>query len=75
MALCQPLLDGDPFTEPASTRVIAAELVVSDAAVKQHLANLFEKFGIADGERRRVRLANAALSTGAVSLGDLRPGA
>jgi DNA-binding NarL/FixJ family response regulator len=47
-------------------------LVVSDAAVKQHLSNLFDKFGIVDGERRRVRLANAALSSGAVSLGDLQ---
>ena len=74
VALCQPLLAGDPFTEPASIREIAAELVVSDAAVKQHLANLFVKFGIVDGERRRVRLANAALSTGAVSLGDLPSG-
>jgi DNA-binding NarL/FixJ family response regulator len=72
VALCQPLLSGDPFTEPASIREIASEMVVSDAAVKQHLANLFAKFGIDDGERRRVRLANAALFTGAVSLGDLR---
>ena len=72
VALCQPLLSGDPFTEPASIREIASELVVSDAAVKQHLANLYAKFGIDDGERRRVRLANAALFTGAVSLGDLR---
>jgi hypothetical protein len=72
VALCQPLLSGDPFTEPASIRVIASALVVSDAAIKQHLANLYAKFGIDDGERRRVRLANAALFTGAVSLGDLR---
>ena len=74
VALCQPLLAGDPFTEPASIREIATALVVSDAAVKQHLANLFVKFEILDGERRRVRLANAALSTGAVSLGDLQRG-
>jgi FHA domain len=73
--LCQPLLAGDPFTEPASIREIATALVVSDAAVKQHLGNLYVKFGIVDGDRRRVRLANAALSTGAVSLADLRPGA
>jgi len=75
VALCQPLLAGDAFTEPASIREVAALLVVSDAAVKQHLANLFAKFGILDGEHRRVRLANAALSTGAVTLGDLRQGA
>jgi pSer/pThr/pTyr-binding forkhead associated (FHA) protein len=72
VTLCQPLLGADAFTEPASIREIARVLVVSDAAVKQHLANLFLKFGIGDGERRRVRLANAALTTGAVSLGDLQ---
>ena len=74
VALCKPLLSGDPFTEPASIREIATAFVVSDAAVKQHLANLFDKFGIVEGDRRRVRLANAALSSGAVSLGDLQPG-
>jgi pSer/pThr/pTyr-binding forkhead associated (FHA) protein len=74
VALCQPLLAGDPFTDPASTREIATVLVVSDAAVKQHLANLFDKFRVVEGDRRRVRLANAALSSGAVSLSDLRAG-
>jgi FHA domain len=73
VALCQPLLAGDPFTEPASIRRIATSLVVSDGAVKQHLARMFDKFGVADGERRRVRLANAALSSGAVTLADLAP--
>jgi ATP/maltotriose-dependent transcriptional regulator MalT len=34
------------FTEPASTRTVADELVISLAAVKQHLANLFDKFAI-----------------------------
>jgi hypothetical protein len=72
VALCRPLLTGDAFTEPASIRAIAGELVVSDAAVKQHLSRLYFKFDIgADRERRRVRLANAAVSTGAVKLGDL----
>ena len=72
LALCAPLVDGDVFTEPASVREIAAALAVSDAAVKQHLTNLYEKFGVADGERRRSRLANAALDAGAVSVGDIR---
>jgi hypothetical protein len=75
VALCRPLGSGDPFTEPASIREIAAALFVSDAAVKQHLANLFDKFGIVEGDRRRVRLANAALTSGAVTLGDLQSGA
>jgi Inner membrane component of T3SS, cytoplasmic domain len=74
IALCQPLLSGDPFTEPAAVHHIASSLVVSDAAVKQHLGRLYDKFGVVDGERRRSRLANAALSSGAVSLTDLGRG-
>jgi DNA-binding NarL/FixJ family response regulator len=74
LALCRPLLAGDAFTEPASIRAIAAELVISQAAVKQHLARLYRKFGVGDsGAKRRVQLANAALASGAVNLGDLRP--
>jgi hypothetical protein len=74
LALCRPILGGDAFTEPASIREIAAELVISEAAVKQHLARLYRKFGVDEhGERRRVRLANAAVGTGAVFLSDLRP--
>ena len=73
VALCRPLLQGDAFTEPASIREIAAELVVSEAAVKQHLSRLYVKFDVgAEGDRRRVRLANAAVGSGAVKLGDLR---
>lgn len=73
VALCRPLLDRDMFTEPASTRAIADELVITQAAVKQHLANLYEKFGVAAGESaRRARLANEALRRGAVSLSQLR---
>src|SRR5438093_8271375 len=72
LALCRPLLTGDAFTEPASIRAIAAELVVSEAAVKQHLSRLYFKFDIgAHGERRRVQLANAAVGRAAVKLGDL----
>jgi pSer/pThr/pTyr-binding forkhead associated (FHA) protein len=73
VALCRPLLARDMFTEPASTRAIAAELVITQAAVKQHLANLFDKFGVSSGEsNRRLRLANDALRRGAVSISDLR---
>jgi predicted component of type VI protein secretion system len=73
--LCRPLLDRDLFTEPASIREIAADLVVSEAAVKQHLANLYAKFDVGEGStHRRSRLANEALRRGAVTLGDLRRG-
>jgi pSer/pThr/pTyr-binding forkhead associated (FHA) protein len=73
IALCRPLLARDMFTEPASTRAIADELVITQAAVKQHLANLYDKFGVAAGDdHRRARLANEALRRGAVSLTELR---
>ncbi len=74
IALCQPLLSGDPFTEPASVHEIATALTVSDAAVKQHLGRLYDKFGVLDGERRRSRLANAVLASGTVSIADLDRG-
>lgn len=73
LLLCQPLGSGDIFTEPATTKQIAKKLVVTEAAVKQHLAALYDKFGIHDdGERRRVRLANEAIRRGAVSLAALK---
>ena len=73
VALCRPLLARDMFTEPASTRAIADELVITQAAVKQHLANLYDKFAIAADDHRRARLANEALRRGAVSLTELEP--
>jgi pSer/pThr/pTyr-binding forkhead associated (FHA) protein len=73
VALCRPLLDRDMFTEPASTRTIAEELVITQAAVKQHLSNLYAKFGVAGGDaHRRARLANEALRRGALSLTELQ---
>jgi hypothetical protein len=73
VALCRPLLARDMFTEPASTRAIADELVVTQAAVKQHLGNLYDKFGVGPDEtNRRIRLANDALRRGAVAISDLR---
>jgi len=73
IALCRPLLDRDMFTEPAATRAIAEELVITQPAVKQHLANLYDKFGVGgDRSNRRSRLANEALRRGAVSLTELR---
>lgn len=73
VALCRPLLTRDLFTEPASTRAIAESLVITQAAVKQHLANLYDKFGVPAGtSNRRATLANEALRRGAVSLSELR---
>ena len=41
--------------------------------MKNHLSRLYDKFDVrSETERRRVRLANAAVARGAVKLGDLR---
>lgn len=73
IALCRPLLARDVFTEPASTRQIAEDLVITQAAVKQHLGNLYDKFDIAGAEaNRRAQLANTALRRGALSLAELQ---
>jgi pSer/pThr/pTyr-binding forkhead associated (FHA) protein len=72
MVLCRPLVSDDPFPEPASVRRMAGELYVTEAAVKQHLQNLYDKFCIPAEGDRRVRLANEALRRGAVTLAQLR---
>jgi DNA-binding CsgD family transcriptional regulator len=72
VVLCRPLISGDPFPEAVSVRQMAQELFVTEAAIKQHLQNLYDKFAIpAEGERR-VRLANEAIRRGAVTLKMLR---
>jgi pSer/pThr/pTyr-binding forkhead associated (FHA) protein len=74
-SLCRPAFSGSPFTEPASVKDIAKELYITEAAVKQHLMNLYGKFGLYDdSEPRRVRLANEAIRRGAVSIAELRGG-
>lgn len=72
VVLCRPLVSDDPFPEAVSVRQMAQELFVTEAAIKQHLQNLYDKFAIpAEGERR-VRLANEAIRRGAVTLAMLR---
>jgi ATP/maltotriose-dependent transcriptional regulator MalT len=62
VSLCRPLQGDDVVAQPASVKEIAAELVVTEAAVKQHLLHLYDKLGIAaGGERRRVALAREAI--------------
>jgi pSer/pThr/pTyr-binding forkhead associated (FHA) protein len=72
VVLCRPLVADDPFPEPASVRRMAGELFVTEAAVKQHLQNLYDKFSIPTEGDRRVRLANEALRRGAVTIAQLR---
>jgi pSer/pThr/pTyr-binding forkhead associated (FHA) protein len=73
LALCAPLMSEDVFHQPASIHDIAEELVVTDAAVKQHLLRLYDKFGIREtGETRRLRLANESIRRGAVSMAEIQ---
>lgn len=65
-ALCRPALVQDAFVAPATAHEIAAELVVTEAAVKQHLLRLYQKFRISEGVNRRARLANEVISAGVV---------
>jgi len=65
-ALCRPLRQDDAFVAPASAREIASELVVTEAAVKQHLLRLYAKFRIPEGGERRTRLANVVVRAGLV---------
>jgi FHA domain len=65
-ALCRPALSQEAFVAPATAREIAEELVVTEAAVKQHLLRLYSKFRISEGVGRRARLANEVISAGVV---------
>ncbi len=65
-ALCKPALSADAFVAPATARDIAADLVVTEAAVKQHLLRLYHKLRIGEGPNRRVRLANEVVARGLV---------
>jgi pSer/pThr/pTyr-binding forkhead associated (FHA) protein len=73
-ALCRPVLESArPFPEPATTREIAGQLFITEAAVKQHLAHLYDLFDLHDAtQRRRIGLANAAIVRGAVTIESLR---
>jgi FHA domain len=60
-ALCRPALRHEAFAAPAGNAEIAAALVVTEAAVKQHLLRLYAKFRIPEGGSR---LANTAIAAG-----------
>ena len=65
-ALCRPALAHDAFVAPATAHEMADELVVTEAAVKQHLLRLYAKFRIPEGVNRRARLANEVIKAGVV---------
>jgi hypothetical protein len=66
VSLCRPALSDDAFVTPANPREIARDMVVSEAAVKQHLVRLYQKFRIPAGANRRTRLANEVIALGLI---------
>jgi FHA domain-containing protein len=73
IALCRPVLSRNLYTDPATIRAMAAELVISESAVKKHLGRLYDKFEIHEpDERRRGRLVGEAIRRGAVGLSDAK---
>jgi hypothetical protein len=66
ISLCRPALSDDAFVTPAAAKEIAGDLVVTEAAVKQHLLRLYVKFRIPEGLNRRTRLANEVIALGLV---------
>jgi hypothetical protein len=67
-ALCRPAFGHEAFTAPASSAGIAEALVITEAAVKQHLLHLYAKFRIPEGTNRRARLANVTIAAGLATL-------
>lgn len=65
-SMCRPALQQEAFVAPATASDIADELVVTEAAVKQHLVRLYQKFRIVEGVNRRARLGNEVIRAGVV---------
>ena len=68
--LCRPQAK-DQRAPCSTTKEMAAQMYVGEAAVKAHLATLYEKFEIPEaGQQRRALLAKAAWDTHAVRKAD-----
>jgi len=72
-SLCRPALSDEAFVMPATAHEIATDLVVTEAAVKQHLLRLYQKFRVPEGPNRRTRLANEVVALGLVKPMPLPP--
>src|SRR3984893_7387410 len=66
-SLCRPALSDEAFATPATAHEIAADLVVTEAAVKQHLLRLYQKFRIPERPNRRALLPHEGHELGVVS--------
>ena len=69
--LCRPIFTVGLVKRAATVREIADSLFTGEAAVKQHLGHLYDKFRIAEAAgNRRDLLAEAAIESGVVGRGD-----
>jgi pSer/pThr/pTyr-binding forkhead associated (FHA) protein len=75
VALCRPFRDGSPYATAPTNQQIAAELHLSQDAVKTHMRALFDKLAVEDlpHNRKRLRLVELAFETGAVQRAELAP--
>ena len=73
VALCRPYKDDEAWARPATNQQIAEELTLSVDAVKTHLRALFRVFevGEAPQNEKRLRVAEAALRSGIVTVREL----
>ena len=73
VALCRPFKGGASDATPATNPQIAAELVLSVAAIKSHMRALSHAFGIDDlpQQEKRRKLVAMALQLGVVRDRDL----
>lgn len=65
-SLCRPPCPTRRSWPPPRHATSPGELVVTEAAVKQHLLRLYQKFRIPEGANRRTRLANEVIAMGLV---------
>ena len=73
LALCRPYREGSPYATPATNKQIAEEVFLSVDAVKGHLRQLFDRFGLGDvpQNQKRVKLVESAMQQGLVTIRDL----
>jgi pSer/pThr/pTyr-binding forkhead associated (FHA) protein len=73
LALCRPYRDGSAYATPSTNKQIAEEVFLSVDAVKGHLRQLFDRFGLGDvpQNQKRVKLVELAMQRGLVTIRDL----
>jgi pSer/pThr/pTyr-binding forkhead associated (FHA) protein len=74
LELVSPISSDAPFIVTTQVRDIAPALGITTAAVRAHLLNLYEKFGIDTEGNRQLKLANAALRAQVVTEDEVRLG-